>query len=142
MANDNLLFKLKINDWADSVMEAIPEIIDDALDNAARDIVKLSPVDTGRFRGNWQATGNSPSLISLNNYDKDGADTIKSLRRQIHALARDKATHTIYITNALTYSVPLEFGYSGQAPNGVLGIVTKRLGFYFNDAIRKKSNAL
>ena len=142
MANENLLFKLKIDDWIDSVSEALPQIIDEALNNAARDIVNLSPVDTGRFKGNWQATGNNPSLISLNNYDKDGADTINSLRRQINALARDRATSTIYITNALTYSVPLEFGYSGQAPNGILGIVSKRLGFYFNDAIRKVGNAL
>ncbi|AEI91247.1 gp47 [Escherichia phage phiEB49] len=142
MANDVVSFRNSINEWIDGVTEGVELIVDGTLTKAANDIVKLSPVDTGRFRGNWQATGNSPAAQSLNNYDPDGNETRNSLRRQIYALARDTNTKVIYITNRLDYAQGLEFGSSNQAPSGVLGVVQKRLGRYFAEAVQEAKRAL
>lgn len=142
MANDVVSFRNSINAWIDGVTEGVELIVEGTLTKAANDIVKLSPVDTGRFRGNWQATGNSPAPQSLNNYDPDGGETRNSLRRQIYALARDNNTKVIYISNRLDYAQGLEFGSSNQAPSGVLGVVQKRLGRYFAEAAQEAKRAL
>lgn len=142
MANDVVTFRKSINDWIDSVTEGVELIVEGTLNKAANDIVKLSPVDTGRFRGNWQATGNAPAAQSLNNYDQDGGETRNALRRQISALSRDRNTNIIYLSNRLDYAQGLEFGSSNQAPSGVLGIVQQRLGRYFSEAVQEAKRAL
>lgn len=142
MANDIVTFSRSINKWIDSVTEGVELVVAGTIEKAANDIVKLSPVDTGRFRANWQATGNAPASNSLNAYDKDGSETKNSLRRQIGALSRDRNTHIIYLTNRLDYAQGLEFGSSKQAPMGVLGIVQQRLGRYFEEAIQEAKSAL
>lgn len=142
MANDIVTFRRSINDWIDGVTEGVENIVALTVTKAADDVVKLSPVDTGRFKGNWQATGNSPAAQSLNNYDQSGGETRNSLRRQIYALSRDKSTKVIYLSNRLDYAQGLEFGSSNQAPNGVLGVVQARLGRYFAEAVQEARSAL
>jgi hypothetical protein len=40
--------------------------------NLSSRIIKESPVDTGRFRGNWQASVNTPKKGKLQRKDKSG----------------------------------------------------------------------
>ena len=42
-------------------------------------IIKESPVDTGRFRGNWQASLNTPKQGKLQRLDKSGAGPINDM---------------------------------------------------------------
>ena len=89
-----------------------------ALDLFSRIILK-SPVRTGRFRGNWQvAIGSIPSgVIDLT--DKDGTATISKVQAEVLNL---KAGDIISLINNVPYSVRLEFGYSKQAPSGVVRV--------------------
>jgi len=84
-------------------------------------IIKASPVDTGRFRGNWQASFGSPKGGKLQRKDKskDGANTADLADKVI---ANIEMGQTFYLTNNLPYARRLEYGYSKQAPSGMLRI--------------------
>jgi hypothetical protein len=133
--NDLVRFSGSITAWIEEAKEKQVDIITSVITQAGDDAVRLSPVDTGRFRGNWQVTANAPAAQSLAVYDKDGNETRTSIRRQAYAAAHSTSTSVIYLTNRLTYAQNLEYGSSQQAPAGVLGIVSRRLGSYFQKAL-------
>ena len=81
-------------------------------------VVMRSPVDTGRFRGNWNVSlaNFDPSVSELT--DKEGA---ASIARASISIA-DYKGGSIYISNNLPYAKRLEDGWSKQAPVGMLRI--------------------
>ena len=82
-------------------------------------IMVRSPVDTGRFRGNWQIDINSPAAAALDKFDKAGQETILA---ETAKLVGYRLGATIAMRNNVPYSVRLEYGYSGQAPKGMVRI--------------------
>ena len=84
-----------------------------------RKIILKSPVDTGRFRGNWQIAIGSVPNGTLELDDKTGAATIA--RGAATALGIN-AGETIFFANNLPYARRLEEGYSQQAPDGMVAL--------------------
>lgn len=82
-------------------------------------IIVRSPVDTGRFRGNWQLDVRIEPSGILAEVDPTGGATIEKARAAISAF---KVGYTIMIRNNLPYAVALENGHSGQAPTGVVKV--------------------
>lgn len=83
-------------------------------------IVIRSPVDTGRFRANWQHTTGSPSSQILQAADRGGNAAIQKLASSLQA---SKAGNVEYVVNNLPYGPRLEYeGWSKQAPNGMVRI--------------------
>jgi hypothetical protein len=81
------------------------------------DLVMGTPVDTGRARGNWQASINSPVITATSRRDKVGRGTIKEEGR-----ATEQAPGNIfYITNNLPYISVLEYGMYGNPPGSANG---------------------
>ncbi len=77
-------------------------------------IIKQSPVDTGRFRGNWQATINTPAsgtigVVGVKTSDVDHPE---------QKLSGSELKDSLYLTNNLPYAEPLENGHSQQRPAG------------------------
>lgn len=87
-----------------------------ALEMFSRVITK-SPVDTGRFRGNWQVAIGSIPGGTLVLDDKAGTATIARVTAVALGL---KAGEVIYLVNNLAYALPLEYGHSKQAPSGMV----------------------
>ena len=85
-------------------------------------VILKSPVDTGRFRGNWQvAIGSIPSgTLELD--DKTGTATVSKADAKLFSA---KAGDTIYLANNLPYAVRLEEGYSQQAPAGMVALTVQ-----------------
>ena len=136
-------FSRSISEWIDKVESGVDEVVAGTIIKTANGLVDQSPVDTGRFKANWQITANSPAQQSVIDYDKLGAETKRALARQARAVARAKGTKVIYITNRLDhYSIHLEYGGSGQAPNGIIRVVQMRLGRYFQEAVEEAKRAL
>jgi len=94
-------------------------------------IIKESPVDTGRFRGNWQASIGSPVLSTTSRLDSTGAGSINDAAVTVQGL---KLGQTFYLANNLPYARRLEYGYSNQAPSGFLRINLQRVQFEINKA--------
>lgn len=82
-----------------------------------RNLTITSPVDTGRFKGNWLVRiGMKPKGIS-NNLDPSGASTLQS---GATVISFQSHLNGIWISNNLPYALRLERGWSEQAPTGML----------------------
>jgi hypothetical protein len=130
-----LLGKSKAN--ASQVARAV------ALELESRVVLK-SPVDTGRFRGNWNVGINTSDTAEYS-ADKSG---IKVNSRAIGALSKFKLGDSIWITNNLPYTQKLEFGlyghgpktingYSKQAPHGFIRITYQEVMSAFENIGKK-----
>lgn len=107
-------------------------------------IVKKTPVDTGRARGNWNITVGHD-------------DTLESTRtrpqfKNVDEVPKVEGDETIYISNNLPYITTLEYGgypknpkggngktvngYSKQAPEGMVGLTLANNENIFNAALR------
>jgi len=95
-----------------------------------RKIILKSPVDTGRFRGNWQLAIGSVPEGTLELDDKTGTATIAKGAATVMGI---NAGDTIYFANNLPYARRLEEGgypdgpkvengRSSQAPNGMVAL--------------------
>lgn len=81
-------------------------------------VVLGTPVDTGRARGNWFPSLNSPSSrVDMEAEDKSGSRAIAAATS--NALGAELGD-TAWLTNNLPYILPLENGHSGQAPEGMV----------------------
>lgn len=87
------------------------------------EVILMSPVDTGLFRGNWQtAIGNAPTgTIDL----LDPTGTIVTAKMQ-GVIAGLRLGDSVFMVNNLPYAIPLEEGHSKQAPAGMVGLTVAR----------------
>ena len=113
-------------------------------------VVMRSPVDTGRFRGNWNVSlaNFDPSVSELT--DKEGAASIANATVSI----AEYKGGSIYISNNLPYAQVLEYGkygtgasatvkttrdgYSIQAPYGMVRITVVE----FQEMVNKVVNSV
>ena len=80
-------------------------------------VIKETPVDTGRLRGNWQASINVPKDNQLDVQDKSGSNATSAAES---ATAKLEIGDIFWFTNNLPYARRIEEGYSQQAPQGML----------------------
>lgn len=85
-----------------------------------KSMVLKSPVDTGRFKANWNVSFSLPDLSTSESTDKSGGATIAKAQSELQNV---KAGTKVYITNSLPYSYRLEYqGWSQQAPMGMVRV--------------------
>lgn len=78
-------------------------------------VIKDTPVDTGRARGNWQTSLGSPKDSEIN---RNGSGP--ALAEVASESAKFGMGKVIYLANGLPYIYRLEFlGWSQQAPSGM-----------------------
>lgn len=90
-----------------------------------------SPVDTGRFRGNWQLGNGAMAEGIVESNDPSGSAASAEAAK---ALAI-KLGGTVYFTNSLPYAQQLEYGYSKQAPSGMVRLTIRELRAIVNQAL-------
>jgi hypothetical protein len=98
-------------------------------------VILDSPVDTGRFRGNWQATINTPATGTLTTLDPSGQKTTGQIVTFTEGLSGGRIT---YLTNNLPYAQKLEYGYSGQAPQGMVRRNAARFQQLVDEELKKR----
>jgi len=98
-------------------------------------IIKESPVDTGHFKLNWQASGPIPATGIIAGVDLTGAKAINSATTFV---TKNSYWQEFTLSNNLPYANVIEYGgypgdgpnttggFSRQAPQGVVGINVKR----------------
>ena len=107
-------------------------------------IVKKTPVDTGRARGNWNISIGKDDLSVT--HDKK----VKFKTKQEVPLATKD--ESIYIVNNIDYITKLEYGgypnpaktgnktvngYSKKAPNGMVGVTLANVEKFFDQATKE-----
>lgn len=107
-------------------------------------IVKKTPVDTGRARGNWLIGINQDRTETVETENKSGS--VAGAKKQIDSAKGDE---TIYISNNLPYISKLEYGgytdkpetektiggFSKQAPMGMVGLTMGNIQRHIKEAI-------
>ena len=96
-------------------------------------LIRMSPVDTGRFRGNWQMSIDAPPAGALSTLDPTGAEATARIAGESILF---RAGTTAFIVNNLPYAIPLEYGHSDQAPGGMVRITQARFQQIVEEAIR------
>ncbi len=112
-------FKQDLQAFATGAQERMDAVVRGTLVELSTRLVMRSPVDTGRFRGNWHLGVGAPIPYSLNTFDKAGGSTLSRMRG---AIPKDELDTVYYITNNVLYGMALEMGHSKQAPRGVVRV--------------------
>lgn len=136
-----------MKDWTQAILEfaGIPEkIVRGTLLKLSERIIKRSPVGNpstwkkprkgyvgGRFRNNWQASVNSMNLTANESPDSDGSASMIKAKRVTDSLEMGS---TFYLSNNLPYAQRLEYGWSKQAPSGMLRLSVAELQARMNEA--------
>lgn len=94
-------------------------------------VIKGTPVDSGRAKSNWQPNIQTFSSGVLTEEDKSGTSTIGKVASKVVAL---KIGSTFTLTNNLPYIERLEYGYSKQAPQGMVRLNLLRFSSILNTA--------
>lgn len=101
--------------------------------NLAGNIIEATPIKTGRAAGNWQATVNTPATGTVTNTSPTAA--VAAAQAASQAAKEDS---TLWLINNLPYIKRLEYGYSKQAPQGMLRLAVQN----FQAAIDKQLRLL
>lgn len=91
-----------------------------------------SPVDTGRFLGNWQFGKDTIPAGALSRLDTTGT---LAQQEALRALSSPLGGVTYFVNN-LPYARRLENGYSQQAPIGMVRISVREFSKYVREATR------
>lgn len=100
----------------ESDLELYARRVGKSLDETCRSItikwfsstIMSTPVDTGRLRGNWQASQEAPASGTTEDIDKNGSATISKFIRKIGG-----AGSVNYLVNNMDYAEKIEYGASG-----------------------------
>lgn len=79
-------------------------------------VIYATPVDSGRLRGNWQTTVNTPATAEIERTDGNGGLALAEAMANLGGLL-----DVVWFTNNLPYAERIEYdGWSRQAPEGMV----------------------
>lgn len=129
-------FEDVINQWVEETQVKIDDILQDIVILIGKNVITLSPVDTGLFKGNWQLSIDSGSSGATGRLDPSGSSALSEMSSKVKSFT---AGQVAYIQNHLDYGYDLEYGtyngptpkvteegFSRQAPEGMLRITEAR----------------
>lgn len=129
MANNAAEFSIELDKIFDEHVEGqvLTVLQKLAMEGLSRMVLK-SPVDTGRFRGNWTVSVGNADLSTSEGIDPNGGATIARGSVPILAMSEPKV---VWMLNSLPYANRLENGWSKQAPAGVVAVTVAELTAFF-----------
>lgn len=112
-------FELSISAFAERAKVHADVAVRQVVLELATRIINRSPVDTGRFRGNWRVSNHYAVNGTLDRLDKTGEATLAEISQ---ALEAGKFSRRWVISNNMPYGPALERGHSKQRPIGFVGV--------------------
>ena len=100
-------------------------------------VIKMTPVDTGRAKGNWQCSIGSPITSETDRLDSAKLDSTNGSVAYADVIKTVKGTgNVVWLSNNVPYIQRLEYGSSKQAPSGMVRLSVQRFGSIFADAAK------
>lgn len=127
-----MTFALDLQKFAEKAGARADACVGEIVASIASRLDERSPVDTGRFRANWNYGLGAPDLSTSLKTDKAGGATSSRIIAQIPA---DAAGQVHYLSNNLPYAMRLENGWSKQAPQGILSRTVVEFQTFVDDAV-------
>lgn len=123
-----------IENLSKRTMAKIHKVMKVATMELFKSVIMMTPVDTGRARGNWQCTMTRPADGIIDSEQSEEATIAKMMEVTLKSSIRNG----IFLTNNLPYIQKLEYGgygdgpktqggYSKQAPQGMVRVSLKRI---------------
>jgi Zn ribbon nucleic-acid-binding protein len=138
MSSNFQQFKAEVGRFADEEVPAKVRQVQQKIGlQALRGVVNKTPVDTGRARGNWQASIGQPASGTINDEDPSGQAPLPSSAstdtffREQPTITNAQPFSVIWLSNNLPYIERLENGYSQQAPNGMVSTTVTEIQVQF-----------
>ena len=97
-------------------------------------VIKASPVRSGRFRMNWQPGGPVAATGLIAGVDPTGNKALASVTTFI---TNSPVWQEFTLANNLPYAQRLEYGYSNQAPSGMVRVNVLRFQQLINEEAAK-----
>lgn len=112
-------------------------ILVNATTRVSNSIVKLSPVAEGEFVADWD--------VEIGGWPSDGDPPPDPAKRRTRARLREiiseaKMGDAIFFENDDSAAIPLEFGYSKQAPQGVVRLTVRKWRSFVRGAAQAARN--
>jgi len=122
-------WSIPIRQLVDKCNADMTQVVRVATFNLFQSVINLSPVDTGRFRANWNMSYQEPDFGTSDTNDEGRGlqEAAKALTFSIGDVA--------YLCNGLPYAQRLEYGWSQQAPGGMVRISGADFKAYLKEAI-------
>lgn len=117
-------FTADLNRYATKTKSSMGEAKQAIVFNVFGQVIKRTPVDTGRAKANWNVTEGMAGLSTDDRRDKShlgniGINSIRELNKITEKFGLD------ILTNNLPYIERLEFGSSNQAPAGMVRVTLR-----------------
>lgn len=96
-------------------------------------VILKTPVDTGRARMNWIVSVGGYGTNTIEGLDKTGSSSISMASAKVNGTTYGGI---VYMVNNLPYSIRLEYGYSKQAPLGIVRTTITEFQDYVSKAAR------
>lgn len=107
-------FAINVRKWAEVAELSLEQTVRAATLEVFGSVIRKSPVDTGRFKGNWQIDQRG---FDYEKFDPSGEKTLALITTKV---SQSEVGGIVSLINSLPYAERLEFGYSGQAPQGMV----------------------
>tara|TARA_R110000764_G_scaffold60499_5_gene129858 strand:+ start:732 stop:1127 length:396 start_codon:yes stop_codon:yes gene_type:complete len=124
-------FQDDMSDFEQQVAQAHDKIARSVTIELFSSIVKSTPVKTGRARGNWQTSVDSPKAGEIDRDDRGGTSAIT----EVVSETPPGMGQETFLTNNLPYIDSLENGSSQQAPAGMVRKNFARIIRILNQAV-------
>ncbi len=128
---------MAVNQWArikEKNINKLRTIARKSFIEASGRVIMMSPVDTGRFRNNWFFGLNSASSQMTEETNKQGRTEYITQSSSV------QIGDAMYLTNNLSYAEKLEYGYSNQAPQGMVRLMVAQWPFIVAGFARETKN--
>lgn len=126
--------------WNAAILKSkknIDKILRETVEEVFSSIIEDTPIKTGALKGNWIASIGSPSSDKTGTLDRMGDITVSNMRKEIRDF---KTGDTVYLVNTLEYAERIEYGYSGQAPYGMVRVNIVRFDTILSSKARKNKD--
>ena len=113
-------FSLDVSRFVNNTRLKMNDVVRGAMYDLASNVIRRTPVKTGRARGNWIMTmDHGPSTAQTGVLDKSGEHSLDRIALALEQFDA-KRTRSIWLTNCLPYIIMLEYGWSPQSPAGIV----------------------
>lgn len=131
-----MTFSRDLKKFSEKTKRNIRDVWHGALYDVGSMIIVQSPVDTGRFRLNWNfKIGEVDTSTTEKTASKIEAIN-ESTGKLLGALGNLEIGEVFYMSNNLPYAIPLEYGHSEQAPTGMVRTSVRQYKRFVSERVK------
>ena len=124
--NDKFIaeFKADLDEYAKKLVSTSEEIVKKVATALFEGIITKNPIRTGLSMSNWKigVNGEVDDVVPLLRKKITRREAQRIARMQLKELEKVKAGDKVYICSDVHYILKLEYGWSAQAPEGMVRI--------------------